>query len=319
MGVIDSISAGYRFLGRRLYLMLIPILLDFCLWYLPRLSVSALFQRLARFYESAMTMDGMSSEFSEMAGQAAQVLQELGAQTNLLNMLVSNTLMHVPSIMVVAEPLPGALVHDIESPLNALALSIVFSLIGVFVGVVYISWLAQYLPIGAGEKPTGFGRFLLVVVRRWLLVMLFVVLTIFLLLAVYIPASVAIALLGLLVPALSSLLVLALGSITFLVFFYLYFVVTALILDDLSIFDAVVCSRRLVQSNFWATLGFIVIINLINIGFTLLLAQMVAHPPMGTLLSIVLSAYIGTGLSMAVLVFYRTRLLKMDELENQLA
>lgn len=317
MGVIDSISAGYRFMGRRLYLMLIPVLLDVALWLAPRLSVGPLFERLARFYESTLATEGLSPELSDMAGQAAQVLQELGNQTNLLNMLVSNTLMHVPSIMVVAEPLPGALVRTVDNPLQAIGLSILFSLVGVYLGVVYISWLARHLPIGAGEKPVTLGRLLVVSVRRWSLVVLFLVLTLFLLLAVYVPASIAITLIGLLIPALSSLLLLVLGSITFLVFFYLYFVVTALILDDLSIFDAVVCSRKLVQSNFWSTLGFIIILNLINIGFTLLLAPIVARPPMGTLLGILLSAYIGTGLSMSMLVFYRTRLLKMDEMENQ--
>jgi hypothetical protein len=294
------------------------VLLDSLLWGLPRLSVAALFRDLAEFYESAVTMEGMSADMADMAGQAATLLNELGRNSNLFNMLVSNSLMHVPSIMVVAEPLSGMVVHQIDNPWNAVGLSVLFSLIGIFVGVVYIGLLAHHLPIGKGEKPTTPLRFLAVSARRWMLVVLFLLLTIFLLLAVYIPASIVIALIALLIPAISSLLVLLLGGITFLLFFYLYFVVVALVLDDLSIFDAVMCSMRLVRTNFWATLGFVLLVNLISIGFTLLLAPMTTSAPGGTALAILINAYIGTGLTMSILVFYRTRLLKMEEVNGQL-
>ena len=50
--------------------------------------------------------------------------------------------------------------------------------------------------------------------------------------------------------------------------------------------------------------------NLIGLGFALLLAQVANLAMGGTLVAIVINAYIGTGLSMALLVFYRSRVIK---------
>ncbi len=57
-------------------------------------------------------------------------------------------------------------------------------------------------------------------------------------------------------------------------------------------------------------LGFIVLSNIIGLGFALLLVQIAAVSPWVALVTIVVNAYIGTGLSMALLVFYRSRALK---------
>ena len=53
MGIIDSLSAGYRFMTRKLGLILIPVALDLLLWWLPRFSVAPLFQQAAQFYSDA--------------------------------------------------------------------------------------------------------------------------------------------------------------------------------------------------------------------------------------------------------------------------
>lgn len=312
MGVIDSLSAGYRIVGRRLYLLVIPIALDLLLWWVPRLSVAPLLDRLAAFYEEAMLTDALSGELAQMAEQAAVLLREMGRSSNLLNMLVSNSLLHVPSILVVTEPVREAAALPIENLLVACGLTLILSLLGILIGVIYLGLLAYHVPIGEGEKTADPARFLQISGRRWLSVILFVFLTIFILFALYIPVTIAIALAALVIPVLSSLLILLLGGMTFLLFFYLYFVVVAIIVDDLSIFDALMCSVRLVRANFWSTLGFVVLVNLISLGFALLLSPFVRQPPLGTTAAILSSAYIGTGLSMALLVFYRSQLLKMQ-------
>ena len=53
-------------------------------------------------------------------------------------------------------------------------------------------------------------------------------------------------------------------------------------------------------------------LNFISIGFSLLLGSVAAQQPYGTVAAIVINAYIGTGLAMAILVFYRTRLLRLE-------
>jgi hypothetical protein len=73
-------------------------------------------------------------------------------------------------------------------------------------------------------------------------------------------------------------------------------------------------SLRLVQENFWPTLGFILLSNLITLGIALLLVQLASIALWSALAAIVINAYIGTGLSLALLVFYRSRLIKSTEM-----
>ncbi|MEZ4661890.1 MAG: hypothetical protein R2911_30440 [Caldilineaceae bacterium] len=312
MGVIESLSAGYRLVGYRMYLLIVPVALDLFLWLAPRLSVESLFDRLAAFYTSVAQTEELAGDMLTLTQQAATLIEQAGRGSNLLHMLVSSSLLHVPSLMIALEPMADGQIYEITHPLLMLGLFIGFALLSLLFGVLYLGMLARYLPIGQGEKGDSLPRFIYISGRRWLLTLLYTFLVGFAFFAVYTPAILGISLIMLLIPALGSGLILLLGGLTFVVYFYLYFAVIGFIVDDLSIFDAVVRSMRLVRHNFWSTLGFIMVLNLISIGFSLLLSPIAAQHPYGTVAAIVANAYIGTGLAMAVLVFYRTRLLQLE-------
>ena len=82
-------------------------------------------------------------------------------------------------------------------------------------------------------------------------------------------------------------------------------------LDKLSIREGIAHSVMLVRNNFGATLFFILLTNLIAVGFSIILSSIGRAAPVGTVTAILVNAYIGTGLAMALLVFYRTRWLKL--------
>ncbi|MCB9148925.1 MAG: hypothetical protein H6641_09205 [Caldilineaceae bacterium] len=312
MGVIESLSAGYRLVGYRLYLLVVPVVLDLILWLAPRLSVENLFGRLAEFYTSMAQTESLSGDMVTLTQQAAALIEQAGRGSNLVHMLVSSSLLHVPSLMITLEPMADAQVYEVRNPLLMVGLFAGFALLSLLFGVLYLGMLARYLPIGQGEKGDSLGRLFYVSGRRWLLTLLYTFLVGFAFFAVYTPAILGISLIMLLIPALGSGLIFLLGGLTFVVYFYLYFAVIGFIVDDLSIFDAVMRSMRLVRHNFWSTLGFIIMLNFISIGFSLLLGSVAAQQPYGTLVAIVVNAYIGTGLAMAILVFYRTRLLRLE-------
>ena len=92
-----------------------------------------------------------------------------------------------------------------------------------------------------------------------------------------------------------------------------YFVVAGIVMDNLGIWPAIVRSVYLVRTNFWATLGFIVLSTLIGLGIAVLLAQLAQSATWLHVVAIFVNAYIGTGLALAFLVFYRSRLLKAQE------
>lgn len=319
MSVIDSLSAGYRFLGRRLELLLIPILLDLLFWLGPRLSISPLFQQLADFYRQAASMDGMPVEMAEMSQQMATTLLALGEQTNLFGVLANTSMLHVPTLLAVNTLGLDRQVLVIQNPGVAAMLFIGFSLIGVLIGVIYLNMLTRNLPLGDAPKPHNFGSFVMMALRHWVMVLLYVALMFIVLLVGSIPITLAVSLLSLISPAIGSLIFMVIAGTLLVLFFYLYFVVAAMIIDNLPVHKAIRQSFSVVRNNFWATLGFVVLCNVIMLGFTFIMASLAGMTAFGTLAAILIYAYIGSGLAMALFVFYRTRLIKNEGEFGELA
>lgn len=142
-------------------------------------------------------------------------------------------------MMVVVEALPNSSIVEIASIPRAGSFILLFSIIWIFIGVVYLRILAHILPIGAGEKGASWQRFISISTLRSIRTLLFIILTFGALLALYLPVSVGLGLIALFSPAFSSFLVAILGGLTFLFFFYLYFVTAGLIVDDLAIWEAI--------------------------------------------------------------------------------
>jgi hypothetical protein len=268
---------------------------------------------VADFYTQAATMEGMSTDMVDMSQQIATLLTQSGEHSNLLGALVNSSLLHMPSLLAGNAPVAQRLIIEVQSPLAALLLLIAFSLLGVLIGVIYMDMLARTLPIGDSPKPMRFGEFVAMILHHWVMVLFYVALMIVAVVIGLIPITLTIALFSLISPAIGSLILMLLGGIFVVVFFYLTFVTPALILDNLPVHRAIVQSFVLVRNNFWATLGFVMLNNVIALGFALLLAGLAQMTPIGTIAAILLYAYIGTGLTMALLVFYRTRLLKHEE------
>ena len=312
MGVIDSLSAGYRFLGRRLDLLLVPILLDLLFWLGPRLSIAPMFKQAAAFYTQASDLEGIPPDVVRMSQEMATNLTQLGEQSNLLGVLANSSLLHVPSLLAGSPPISDRVIM-IESPPAALLLLVAFSLLGILFGVIYMNMLARTLPIGDGPKVANAGEFFGLVLRHWVLVLLYVVLVVVALVVGSIPITLLVTLLSLLSPVFGSLVLMMFFGTLFVLLFYLYFVTAALIMDNLSVWRAVVQSFVVIRNNFWATLGFVVLTSVIGLGFAFIMASVADMTPVGTVAAILIYAYIGSGLAMALLVFYRTRVLKQDE------
>ena len=309
MGVIDCLSAGYRYLGWRLELILIPIVLDLLLWLGPRLNVAPLFEEFAASYRNLASAEGVTPDIAQMVSQLADSIRQMGEGSNLLNGLVSGTLLHVPSLPVVmANWLPHYTI-DIVTVGEAAIWWLVFSLLGLLLGVIYLTLLARRLPIGSAGGSSG-GQVAVSVLRHWLQVIGFVIIVALALLLIYLPISFIVGLMMLVSPAIGSAAAALAGALTLVVFFYLYFVTAALIMDNVPLGVAIMRSVRLVRENFWATLGFILLSNLIGLGIALLLVQLANLAMWAGFVAIVINAYIGTGLSMALLVFYRSRFIK---------
>jgi len=315
LGIIDSLSAGYRLLVRRLELLLLPLLLDAFLWFAPRLSIEPLLQRFASFYVGLFDQMGDAAVaagpgLADLPGQVTAAVDAAGKSFNLFDLLVSSSLYHVPSLLVILPDLKmDQASQDIVSLFNAGGSGLFLGLLGLLLGVVYMNLLARIVPLGEGEKGVTPPLFLSVVVRHWLRSLGFLLALVLFLLMLYIPVGVGVAVLMLISPALGVGAMMLMSGLMTVIFFYLYFVTVALVLDNLGVRAAVMRSIVLVRNNFWSTLGFFLLTNLISVGITLLLRDIATMGLAGLVGSALVNAFVGTGLAVALLIFYRTRLI----------
>ncbi len=317
MGIIDSLSAGYRFLGRRVELLLIPILLDLILWVAPRFSIAPILRQVAAFYASATVMESLPEDMAALSQQVSDQLITAGQQSNLLEVLVNSSLLHVPSLLATVGPVTQGHILEIHHPLAAFGLFGGFGLIGLLLGVIYMNLLAQRLPLGGAPKAASATSFLQIVARQWVMVVLYLLLLLALLTVGAIPALVATAVISLISPVLGSFFAVLFSGSILVLLFYLFFVTAALVLDNLPVHLAMMQSIALVRNNFWATLGFVLLSNVILAGVALIMARLTIWAPVGVAAAIVIYAYIGSGLAMALLVFYRTRVLREEKSSSQ--
>jgi hypothetical protein len=310
MGVIDSLSAGYRFLARHLYLLIIPALLDLFFLFGPRLGIDSLTAQAAELYRQLGNSAELPADMSGMVNEAADFIGSVGQGSNLFFGLANGMLLRVPSLMAVAgSPPENPVIQSTSTGAVALA-AIGLYLLGLWIGVFFMSLLARALPIGAGARQGDWLAFFIATVRHWLRVIGLVAVGIAALLTLFIPVSIMMSLFLLIAPGLfSGMTGLAIGVMT-LLSLYLYFVTAGIIMDDLPLFRAIVQSFRLVRRKFWRVVGFAVLSGLISLGIDLaLLGFLDFQPPLGALFAILIDAFIGVGLALALLVFYRSQLL----------
>ena len=290
---------------------MIPVALDLLLWLAPHFSVVTLTGEAARWYRELGAVEGMPTDAALLTQQVAATIEQFGSDFNLLSALVSTTLLHVPSLLVNSAPSSPLPAIELTTPAEAFVFWVIFSALGLLIGVVYLGLLARRLPIGgmaAVRSSVLAGR----AIAQWLQVIAFVLLVALLLLAIYLPLSVVISILTLISPALGSLVGLGSGALALVLFFYLYFATAGIVMDNLSAPGAIKQSFLLVRTHFFATLGFFALSTLIGLGISLLLARLASYALWAVTPAILLNAYIGTGLAMALLIFYRTRLLSNE-------
>ena len=310
MGVIDCLSAGYRYLGWRFELILIPIVLDLLLWMGPRFNVAPLFDQFAVAYGELAAAEGVTPEIGQMVSQLSDSIRQMGEGSNLLNGLVSGSLLHVPSLPVVgADWLPHTIV-DINTVGEAAIWWLVFTLLGLLIGVIYLTLLARRLPIGsvAGART---GQVAVAVLRHWLQVIGFVIVVALALLILYLPISFVV---GLMMLGQSRIWFggggVGRGADADRVF-YLYFVTAALIMGTTCrsmwrLCAVCVWCRRTFFGPHWALSCSS---SLIGLGIALVLVQ-VANIRVWTALAAIVVNHILTRLEHGAPVFYRSRFIK---------
>ncbi|MGQ9682216.1 MAG: hypothetical protein ACUVX9_06750 [Anaerolineae bacterium] len=311
MGIIDTLTAGFDLVRRRIWLIVLPVLLDIGLWLAPRLSVFELVRPVLRAALAPPPHFGANAEWLANTEPIVEMYRELFAALN-LTMLIPASYPGMPSIGG-APSLPaffGLQQGQIEVR-SFLVLPVVLAgllLTGLVVSTLYQALIAQALRTTA----EGWGRFLRRLPRACLRVLGAALLLFVLTSLVTMPLALIASVLGLFSPALAFMLFWFLLFGIFWLRIYLAFVPQAILYGDDGVLRAVWHSAGIVRFSLWPTLGLLALVSVISFGFVFVWARL-AVSAVGMLLAIVANAFLGTGLQAAQFIYYRDRLALLKE------
>ncbi|MBI2886454.1 MAG: hypothetical protein HYY02_04525 [Chloroflexi bacterium] len=309
LGIVDTLSAGFATVNRRLWLLLLPILLDLLLTFGPGVGLApvvessvALFRQPLETREAGARPGLAQENLRQMLEQSAETVGTF-RDANVLGLLA----WQIPSLVSATStsPLPklrGAAVTELDNGWVLLGYGLALCLLSLLGASVYLAALAHALRSDSRDLAR-LGRSIL---RGWIsFSMLFA-----LLLLLALPASGAAllllgaaSLLGSVPLSLASSLLLAValtGS------FYLFFASDAIFYTDRGPVRSAWYSANVVWRNFWPSAGFILLLLLIQTGIPLAWKLVLEHP-LGLLSAIVGQAYISTGLAAAAMLFFAQR------------
>ena len=329
LGVIGSLTAGFEVVGRHLWLIVLPVLLDLFLWLGPRLSVAPLFRQLVAFLTAQPTPDPTTARQVE---QAMLLLEQTSEQLNLFSLSSALPLLDVPSLLAQHVPTMG-------SPLGEPRVLLITSLLaligwmamlipaGLMLGFLYLNSLARRVRVtnladdnekksdssqDEGAKQvvrvsSGVGKFINVFMFVAGLIGAGIILVPLWSLVVGIILMIAPPI-GFLVWSIS----IGLGSYLIL---HLLFVVPGVLLGERGLFQATVESFMLIQTRFSSIVGLILLVVVIyeGLGFVWTLPS---SDSWTLLVGILGNSCIATGLTAATFVFYQEQVGQLPKLRQ---
>jgi hypothetical protein len=329
MGVIGCLRAGFEMLTRNLWLAVLPVVLDLVLWLGPRVSLGPPFRRLVELLEMRSITD---AEVSSQIAQATELLEQFATEFNLLSVLGSAPLLHVPSLL--ARRTPGG-VSPLGEP-RVFPLSSVFGLVpwwgglslaGLVLGFLYLNEIARHielphvLPGDGTGRPTEYdsqdgdtsARMTVEKFLRFLIFALSVMVSGF---SVFVLWLLVVALATAIAQPLGLLFwITGVGLISYLAL-HLLLVIPALLVGSRPLLRAVGESVLLSRMNLSSLLGLVVlaVVTYEGLGYAWSLPS---GDSWALLVGIVGNAIVATGLTGAAFLFYRDRLAAAHELSEK--
>lgn len=317
MGLIDILTTGFRVVGQRTWLVVLPVLIDLWLLFGPRLSIQLVVNDMLRLWSA----DILPPDLALTAEPYRQLLEQTGSSFNLW-WLLDNSLTWLQTVAPRLSPVldSGIQATSDVSWLTLLLWAPLILVLGLGLGSAFLTAIASQMPAVSNDspvddetqtdkKPRSFW------VRRglrtWGMVLVYGLILFALIVLLVFVMSLALTPIMLITPqlasALAALLALVIIWAGLWIYLILYFVVAALVLDGSGLVDSLRRSFYVVTRNFWSSLGLVIITAVILTGFSLIWQRAAVLSPVGIAVAIGGNAILLTGLTAARLVFYRDR------------
>lgn len=310
-GVIDTLSAGFDTINRRLWIVLLPMAVDLLLWRGPHITPQPLFQRLIAWQQAALSPGETIAPSGQRVDEVLQTLEAALAGFNMLSLLVLNFVANVPNTTV-GRPADTSFVITVSNETAFVLLFVLIELVGLALGCFYLGLIAQQVRDGKvslrrlGAKLGSYCGHALALALMVLAAAaaLLVPLTVLLVASVLLGGAAAQVTAGVVATALYFAALWAL--------LFLYFAVDAIVVSEVGARRAILNSVLVVGKNFWPALGLIFLTILILTG-TQIIWTSISYSSWGVMAGVVGNAYIASGLAAASMLFYSSRMAGLEE------
>lgn len=308
--LIDTFSEGYRVINRRLWLVLVPIVLNLYLGFGAQISFQPLFERFSDFMQrmnsAQAAEDPNSSEFLAAMGQI-DMRQPL-AILNFIPVIALNQTTTTEANEG-GEASSGASLGRIvvENEWAALLVFFLINLVALPLSAAFLTKMAEAVRGEALEFSSWFRR----AVFAGLSILGIVAIILGVSLALGLPFMFFVALLMMLNQGLASFASALILLFVFWVTIYLGFANEAIVIGGMGPLRAIQASFTLVRRNFWGTLAFLGLWFVISAGCGVIWRAL-ATSQLGLIAAIIGSAYIGSGLLAARMAFVQERLQRLQ-------
>lgn len=305
-GIIDTISAGFGMVTRRLVLLLIPLFVDLVLALAPPLTFGPLLGQAVEGYQgflqqaAANPASGITGDQVKEIESQVQGVREQITGLNLLDVMA----WRVPSLLKVMDtPAGGQQSVQVTTWGGLLLTSLGLVVGGLLLSALYLGALAQYVRHGSFKL----ARYLVALGRQWRRLVAFTLILLAGALVIGVPALAVAGLLARFVPPLAAFVMTALLAVVVWAAVYLYFVDSAIFMADVSALQAIRQSFFLVRRHFWSALGLILLSVIIGFGTGIVWTRVVPGSFPWVILAMIGNSYIATGLIAASFIYYRDR------------
>jgi hypothetical protein len=305
LSVIDTLSAAYNALNKRVWVIVIPLIINLYLAFGTPISVGPLTQELiANFISTQQEL------IKENPGTASveEINEWYISQVDLIGRIDIRPLLSFVSYFPHLRILQNieAVKHITVSSIGQFLLLIVLTNLGAFIAsVLYLPQIASTVRENTSNSLWGFTlndiwqvawRILV-----WVAMLFFAVFILFCFMTLFV------GIIAMMLPALAVIIMLLFMIAIFWANIYISFAIEAMVLDRVNPFRAIQTSIQVVSRNLTSTLFLVILMMIIGQGLGLVWNQ-IASSSIGLIIACVGSAYIGTGLLIARMIFYRDRL-----------
>lgn len=299
--LVGSLMAGFNATANHIDLVLLPILLDLFLWFGPHL-------RLVRLVDGFITH--AASQSGALGTDSIDLLQAGGklwiSVTERLNLFSSirSFPVGVPSLMASSQPLNTPIGKPVFMETGSFGLVILFwiliSVLGLAIGTLYFSIVSQAAASGQVSWRSAFSAW------RWEVpqVLLLALLWTGIIVAISVPASCLFSTIVFAGLPYADIALLIYGGLALWILFPLFFSPFGIFLYQRKMSDSVKDSMRVTRMTMPRTLLFLLIVLLVDEGFTILW-QVPEDVSWLAVIGIIGHAFVTTGLVAACFVYYR--------------